>query len=129
LTGSQVQRGSAVADTGSTSQSTGLTYGGGLGGAVATLDSDFCCKDYMEEVLRRIGVGWNRAQPVSGSTTVVFEINKDGSFTPPVIEKSSGYVALDAAARDAFRALKLEKLPKEYQFDKLKIHLTFPYVR
>ena len=129
LTGSQVQRGSSVADTGSTSQSTGLTYGGGAGGAVATLDSDFCCKEYMEEVLRRIGVNWRRDQPVSGSTTIVFEINKDGSFSAPVVEKSSGYVPLDAASKDAFRALKLQPLPKEYQFDKLKIHLTFPYVR
>jgi outer membrane biosynthesis protein TonB len=129
ITGAQVQRGNSVAETKSTSQSTGITYGGGAGGATATIDSDFCCKEYLEEVLRRINVNWDKLQPETGSTTVVFEINKDGTFTMPVIEKSSGSVALDLASKRPFTALRLQPLPKEYPSDRLKIHLTFPYVR
>lgn len=128
-TGAQVTRGTAVADTGATGQGTGLTFGGGAGGAMATVDSDFCCKDYIDELIRRINTLWNKAQPESGMTTVVFEIRRDGTFTKPVVEKSSGSVALDVASKDPFSRLVLPPLPKEYTESSLKIHLTFPYVR
>jgi outer membrane biosynthesis protein TonB len=59
----------------------------------------------------------------------VFEILKDGSFTKPVLETSSGNVLLDRAAIDAFGRLRLQPLPAEYKEDRLKIHLSFPYVR
>ena len=130
-TGAQVQKGTAVADTGSTSKSDGLTYGGGAGGAMAALDSNFCCKEYVEEMIRRINTNWDKAQPESGTITLMFEINKDGTFSKPVIErdKSSGSIALRLASEAPFALLKLPPLPKEYPSDKLKIHLTFPYVR
>jgi len=128
-TGAQVTKGTAVADTGATGQGTGITFGGGAGGATMTLDSDFCCKAWADEVARRISANWKRMQPESGSTIVVFEILKDGSFTKPVIEKSSGSVLLDVASRAAFDKLKLPPLPKEFLDDRLKIHLTFPYVK
>jgi len=129
--GTQVQRGTSVAETGSKSQSTGISFGGGAGGASVTLDSDFCCKEYVEEMLRRISAKWQRVQPDSGVITLVFEINRDGTFSKPVleVEKSTGSVALKIASMDAFTDLKLQQLPKEYPSDKLKIHLTFPYVR
>jgi outer membrane biosynthesis protein TonB len=128
-TGAQVTRGTAVADTGATGQGTGLTFGGGAGGATVTLDSNFCCPDWASEVARRISAQWSRVQPVTGTTVVVFEILKDGTFTRPEIEKSSGSVLLDVASKSAFDGLKLPPLPKEYPADRLKIHLTFPYVR
>jgi len=70
-------------------------------------------------------------QPDTGTITIMFEINKDGTFTKPVIEwdKSRGSVALKLASEKPFADLKLPPLPKEYPSDKLKIHLTFPYVR
>jgi TonB family protein len=77
---------------------------------------------------RRITVGWPRDQPERGDVTVVFEVQKDGSFSAPVIEKSGG-VVLDAATMRAFRDLRLQALPKEYTQEHLKIHLTFPYGR
>jgi len=128
-TGAQVTRGTAVADTGATGQGTGLTFGGGAGGAMATIDSDFCCKDYIDELIRRINAKWPKAQPEAGMTTLVFEIRRDGTFSRPVVEKSSGSVLLDVASRSAFDGLTLPPLPKEYSGDSLKIHLTFPYVR
>lgn len=128
-TGTQITRGTAVADTGATGQGTGLTFGGGAGGATVTLESDFCCKEYIEEMLRRIREKWNSVQPVSGQTTLVFEIRKDGTFTKPDVEKSSGWPPLDIASKAAFDKLVLPPLPKEYAESTLKIHLTFPYVR
>jgi outer membrane biosynthesis protein TonB len=128
-TGAQVTRGTAVADTGATGQGTGLTFGGGAGGAMATVDSDFCCKDYIDELIRRINAKWPKVQPETGMATLVFEIRKDGTFSRPVVEKSSGSVLLDVASRSAFDGLVLPPLPREYSGDSLKIHLTFPYVR
>ena len=65
----------------------------------------------------------------TGTITVVFEILKDGTFTTPVIEKTNGSTMLEIASKAAFQDLKLPPLPKEYQEDRLKIHLSFPYVR
>ena len=131
-TGAQVTKGSAVAETRSTVQSTGLSFGGkGAGDATVTVDNNFCCPEYLSEFQRRIMRNWEqyKSQPEVGSITVVFEILKDGTFTPPVIEKTNGADMLEIASKAAFKDLKLQPLPKEYPEDRLKIHLTFPYVR
>ena len=96
---------------------------------MATTDADFCCKEYLEEVLRRITVGWNRTAQETGETIIVFEIMKDGSFSKPEFEKKSGSILLDVAAMSAFNGVKFLPLPPQYPGDRLKIHLTFPYVR
>ena len=56
-------------------------------------------------------------------------INRDGSFSRPEVEQSSGSALLDIFSRDAFNGLRLPPLPKAYSEDKLTIHLKFPYVR
>jgi outer membrane biosynthesis protein TonB len=134
VTGAQVTKGTAVAETGSKVQSTGLASGGGQGGNPSVItDVEFCCPTWIDELQRRILVEWIRhqKQPVVGSVTVVFEVSRDGSFTAPVVEegKSSPDVLLKLASLSAFRGLKLPRLPAEYKEDKLKVHLTFPYVR
>ena len=128
-TGAQVTRGTAAADTGATGQGTGLAIGGGAGGASVTLDSDFCCKEYIEELLRRIRERWQNVQPETGTTVMVFEIKRDGSITRPDVEKSSGSTMLDIASRAALTNLKLPPLPEQYKEPTLKIHLAFPYTR
>ena len=130
-TGKEVQKGNSVADTGTKSQSTGLTFGGGVGGMTTTLDNDFCCPEYIAEMNRRILAIWDRNQPETGTITLMFEINRDGTFSKPVLErdKSSGSISLRIASELPFTKLKLNPLPKEYPADTLKIHMTFPYVR
>jgi TonB family protein len=129
VTGPQPTPGTARNYTGSTAQSTGLSMGGGAGGAEASVPADFCCPQYIEELLRRISANWKKNQPEQGTTTIKFVINRDGSFSRPEVEQSSGSVLLDVASKDAFNALRLEPLPKQYPEDKLTIHLKFPYVR
>ena len=133
-TGAVVVKGNASAETRSTVQNNGLTFGGsGAGDTQVTLDTNFCCPEYIAEFQRRILTKWEpyRMQPEVGTITVVFEILKDGSFTRPEVEKnkSTGSEMLWIASRAAFQDLKLQPLPKEYGEDRLKIHLTFPYVR
>jgi len=128
-TGAQTRPGTAAAETGAVSQNTGLTFGGKAAGDTAvSLETNFCCPDYIQELIRRIGVNWPRQQPEVGTVIVVFEVLKDGTFTPPKIETSGG-VILDAASLKTFQLLHLQPLPKEYPGERLKIHLTFPYVR
>jgi len=128
-TGAVVTPGTAAAATGATGQSTGLSLGGGAGGTTAVLDSNFCCMEYAKEVLRRIEARWPRNQQEIGETTIVFEIRRDGTFTKPVVEKSSGSPMLDVASQAAFSDLRLQPLPEQYTGPTLKIHLVFPYKR
>jgi periplasmic protein TonB len=128
-TGAAVTPGTAVAATGATGQSSGISVGGGSGGTSAVLDANFCCKAYAEEVLRRIEARWPKNQQEVGETTVLFEIRRDGSFSKPVVEKSSGSQMLDIAAQAAFVDLTLPPLPEQYTGQTLKIHLVFPYKR
>lgn len=130
VTGAKVTPGSSVAATGATGQNTGLSVGGGTGGATAVIAADFCCKWYAEEMLRRIKVNWQpQLQQESGETIIVFEIRRDGTFSKPVVEKSSGSVMLDLASQAPFANLTLQRLPDEYPGATLKIHLVFPYKR
>lgn len=131
-TGAVVATGSAVAETRSTVQSTGLTFGGGgAGDTTVNLDSKFCCPDYIQEFQRRVLAKWesHRIQPETGTIVLVFEILKDGTFTKPTLEKSNGSRILEIASMSVFYDLKLQPLPKEFTEERLKIHLTFPYVR
>jgi TonB family protein len=130
LTGRQVQQGSARAATMATGQNTGLATGGGAGGgAFAQFDPNFCCPEYVDEMLRRISANWKRHQPEAGTTTIKFTINRDGSFSKPEIEKSSGSVLLDLNSKQAFDGLRLPPLPAAYTEQNVTIHLSFPYVR
>lgn len=128
-TGAQTRPGTASAETGQTTNSTGLSFGGiGAGDTQVQLETTFCCPLYIAEMQRRVLAVWQKDRPEVGTVTVAFEINKDGTFSTPVVEKSGGLV-LDLASLDVFKKLQLQPLPKEYTADKLKIHLTFPYVR
>jgi outer membrane biosynthesis protein TonB len=126
-TGAQTRPGTAVAETGSKALSDGLTFGGaGAGDTSVRVETTFCCPEYIGELQRRILAIWKPWAPESGAVTVVFEVQRDGTFTPPVIEKSGG-VVLDAASLLAFQGLHLQPLPKEFTEPHLKIHMTFPY--
>jgi protein TonB len=129
-TGKEVTQGSARAETGAKGQATGLTIGGG-GGAEATLDvpPDFCCMEYVKQVLGIISSNWRKDLPDRGTTTIVFTIRRDGTVADVQVEQSSGSGLLDRSALSAMELLQKGKmpLPTEYTGDKLTIHLKFPY--
>jgi outer membrane biosynthesis protein TonB len=128
-TGKQVTRGSAVIETGATGQAAGLTVGGGGGGAQLTVESDFCCPGYLQEVMDRISAVWRKVQPEHGTTIMVFTIKRDGTIVDIQTERSSGSSFLDRESMATLRnsALRLRPLPGEYPADHLTIHLSFPY--
>ena len=129
LTGKEVTKGSAQADTGAKGQGSGLTFGGGAaGGAVGQLEvANFCCPEFLDAMLRQIRDGWSNSQPNRGATVMKFTILRDGTITDVIVEKPSGYPLLDIASKAAIPAKLRLGLPKQYPENQLVVHLTFPY--
>ncbi len=127
-TGAQVTPGTARAETGATGQGTGLAGGGGAGGVTPEVAPDFCCKEYVEEMQRRITARWKNVQQERGTTILTFTIRRDGTFTELKTVQSASSL-LDYHARNSFNGLVLPPLPQEYKEETLQVRLTFPYVR
>jgi TonB family protein len=129
VTGTQVQKGTSAAETGVTTQAPGITVGGG-GGATTLLPVDFCCPEYARQFIGMINANWTRTATQPGETTITFTIYKDGTFSDPIVTKSSGNSLQDIQSRAAVRQTKkLPPLPPAYTNNSLTIHLVFPYVR
>ena len=126
-TGLQVRQGTSQAETGSTTQGTGLAMGGGTA-ASATIDAvDFCCMEWAQEMLREIRAKWRNNQGERGETILKYTVLRDGTITEIEVEKSSGSGILDRVSRDALPQKLAQPLPKQYPEERLVIHLKFPY--
>lgn len=130
-TGQQVQAGSALANTGSTSRT---PFGGtaqGAGGTGARIDvGDFCCPQYLATMQERILRNWESRQSSVGTTVMLFRVQRDGTITDVEVERSSGNPTLDFIATRALRLTqKIPPLPPEYTNPSLTVHLTFEYQR
>lgn len=124
-TGERVVAGSSAVETGAEGQSPGLTFGGG--GASALVDSDFCCKWYLEEVVQRIQRSWRKDIGTRGDTIIQFTIMRDGTVREVRQMQSSGTAMLDIEARRALESALLNPIPRQVQEDQIVIRLTFPY--
>lgn len=126
--GAEIQKGSAIADTGTRGQGFGLSTGGGPGTG-STLDvADFCCPDYIGLMTERIKAAWNQNQGVSGNTVVKFTIQRDGRMTDVSVERPSGYPALDLSAQRAILVTRqIPPLPSAFPNPSLTVHLNFAY--
>jgi TonB family protein len=106
-----------------------LTTGGG-GGASVQLDvANFCCPDYIEQMVSLVQQNWEKNQGVPGSTGMKFTITRKGSIEGVVIERPSGFVALDYAAQRALLLTRLPELPPQFPNPSLTVHVTFQYQR
>ncbi|MBI2835324.1 MAG: TonB C-terminal domain-containing protein [Acidobacteria bacterium] len=128
--GAEPRPGSTTAETGSKIPGFGLSSGGG-GGTGGYLDvGNFCCPEYLATMIELIHRYWNSKQDVSGETMVRFTILRDGRLVDVVVERSSGYTALDLSAQRALlTARQLPPLPNAFTEDHLTVHLNFQYLR
>jgi outer membrane biosynthesis protein TonB len=125
-TGEQVRTGTSLAETGSTTQDKGLTVGGS-GGSAATLEvKDFCCPEYVQSILQRIEMKWNKNVPGRGATVLKFTIHRDGSITDITTDSTTNSF-FENQSRSALVQAHLLPLPPEFKDDHLVIHLRFPY--
>jgi TonB family protein len=122
--------GSAVAETGARGVGFGLTTGGGGTGGYLDV-GNFCCPEYLTTMLQLIQRNWNAQQQVAGQTTMKFTIQRDGRLADVVVERPSGYPALDLTAQRALLVTRqLPPLPAQYtESDHLTVHLVFNYQR
>lgn len=129
--GAEVQKGSAVAETGVRGQGfgTGLSGGGGAGLGAKLDVANFCCPEYLATMVELIQRNWNSKQQVAGATTMRFVIQRDGRIVDPTIEKSSGNQSLDFFSQRAVALTKLPPLPEGYPERALTVHIVFPYER
>lgn len=127
--GQEVQKGTAVADTGGKGQGFGLSPGGG--GTGSYLDTaNFCCPEYISLMLELIRRNWDHNQGASGTALVKYTIQRDGTLTAVQVEKSSGFQALDyMASRSLVLTRKLPPLPAAFTESSLTVHLVFEYQR
>jgi TonB family protein len=125
--GKELSAGSAVAETGARGQGFGLSTGGGVGSGSYLDVSDFCCPEYIAQMIERVRANWNR-QPGPGNVIVKFTIRRDGSVEDAALERSSGNPILDLNAQRAVLMTKtLNPLPPAFTNPTLTVHLNFQY--
>jgi protein TonB len=127
VTGSRITTGNTPVDTGARGQGAGLTFGGTPGTGGDTDLQDFCCPEYLTQLLATIDEKWQKNQSESGTTILKFTIHRNGGIDGVIVERSSGFGVLDRTARAALADARLLPLPADYKKDTLTIHLTFPY--
>jgi outer membrane biosynthesis protein TonB len=116
-------------ETGARGQGFGLATGGAGGSGVQLDVANFCCPEYIEQMVTLIQRNWQSTQGVSGSTLMMFTITRGGSIQGVMIERPSGFVALDLAAERALLLTRLPELPVQFPNPTLTVHLTFEYRR
>jgi TonB family protein len=126
--GAQVTAGSAVAVTGARGQGFGLSSGGGAGSGLSLDVANFCCPDYLTDMMERIRQNWNSQSEVTALAVVKFSIERNGSIRDVALERSSGYAVLDLNAQRAVVVTRqLAALPADYTNPTLTMHLHFDY--
>lgn len=121
------QPGVTRTETGARGQGFGLTTGGGGGSGVQLDVSNFCCPEYIEQMVTLIQRNWQSKQGVRGSTLMKFTITRAGSIQGVMVERPSGFVALDLAAERALLTTRLPELPPQFPNPTLTVHITFEY--
>jgi TonB family protein len=126
--GAEIQKGTAIAETGAKGQGFGLSSGaGGKGGYVDV--ADFCCPGYLATMKDQITLNWSSKQGTVAETKMRFVIQRDGRIVDVSVEQSSGRADLDYLASRALQLAKLPPLPAEFNGPALPVHLWFEYVR
>lgn len=121
--------GSTRTETGARGTGFGLTTGGGGGTGVQLDVANFCCPEYIEQMVSLVQQNWERTQGVTGTTGMKFTITRRGSIEGVLVEQPSGFVALDYAAQRALLLTRLPELPPQFSNPSLTVHVTFQYQR
>ena len=123
------QTGVTRTDTGVRGQGFGLSTGGSGGSGVQLDVANFCCPEYIEQMVALIQRNWQAGQSVRGATVMKFTITRGGSIQGVMVERPSGFLALDLAAERALLTTRLPELPPQFTNPSLTVHITFEYQR
>jgi TonB family protein len=123
------QTGVTRTETGARGQGFGLSTGGAGGSGVQLDVSNFCCPEYIEQMVTMIQRNWQLNQGVRGVTVMKFTITRGGLIQDVMVERPSGFLALDLAAERALLTTRLPELPSAFSNPSLTVHITFEYQR
>ena len=123
------QPGVTRTETGARGQGFGLATGGSGGSGVQLDVANFCCPEYIEQMVRLIQRNWQASQGLQGATVMQFTITRGGSIQGVMVERPSGFLALDLAAERALLTTRLPELPPQFSNPSLTVHITFEYQR
>jgi periplasmic protein TonB len=128
--GPEVKTGSAITETGAKGAGFGLSSGGGQGTGAQLDVGNFCCPEYLVTMQQLIRRNWNEKQASAGEVIVKFTIQRTGIISDIVLERSSGYAALDLESQRALSLTRqLPPLPAQFPDSTLTVHLSFQYQR
>ncbi len=125
----QPQEGSTRVDTGARGQGFGLTTGGGGGTGVQVDVANFCCPEYLSQMITLIQRNWQSNQGVAGSVVMKFTISRAGTIENVQLEQSSGFLAHELTAQRALLLTRLPELPLQFPNPSLTVHMRFEYQR
>ncbi len=130
-TGDEPTQGPARAETQVRGQGFGLTTGGGGGTGVQLDVGNFCCPEYIAQMVRTIQQNWSSKQGVVGAVVMRFTIARPGTIVTDSIqlEQSSGFAAHEVEAKNALLRTRLTELPPAYPNPTLTVHMRFEYSR
>jgi TonB family protein len=123
------QPGVTRTETSARGQGFGLSTGGAGGSGVQLDVSNFCCPEYIEQMVTLIQRNWQPNQGVRGVTLMKFTITRAGAIQNVMVERPSGFLALDLAAERALLTTRLPELPAQFPNPTLTVHITFEYQR
>ena len=129
--GFETQLGTAKVETGAKGQGFGLSTGGNRGdGGVKLGVENFCCPEYITDMVNRIRKNWNENQNATGIVTMKYMIQRNGQITDIEVGTSSRNPVLDLAAQRALiNTRSLAPLPSGFPGQRLPVELEFEYIR
>jgi TonB family protein len=72
---------------------------------------------------------WQSKHGIGGRTTMKFTVTRGGAIEQVMVERPSGFYALDLAAQRALLLTRLPELPPQFPNPTLTIHMHFDYSR
>jgi TonB family protein len=129
--GAEVNKGTARIETNSTAQTQtpGLATGGGGTGGAYTDYADFCCPEYLSQVVALIKRNWQPHQGQVGTNTVKFTIRRDGTIDNVMIQEGTNQL-LNLASQRALQVTRtVPPLPAAFTPPQLTVYLIFEYQR
>jgi TonB family protein len=129
--GAEVTKGTARIETNSTTQTPfgGLATGGGGTGGVYTDYADFCCPEYLAQVVSLIRRNWQHRQGQVGTNTVKFTIRRDGTIDSVTIHEGNNQMLNNASQRALQVTRSVPPLPAAFTPPQLTVYLGFEYKR
>ena len=129
--GAEVNKGQARIETNSSAQTQapGLATSSGPGTGAYTDYADFCCPEYLSQVVSLIRRNWQSRQGQVGTNTVKFTIQRDGTIVNVAIHEGNNQL-LNLASQRALQVTRsVPPLPAAFTPPQLTVYLIFEYQR